>query len=410
MRRIGLVSSGTGGHLWPALTLGSALERHGHETVLLTEGRQVERDLLSRAGREADYLPMAGRGPKAALGFAGAVLEARRWIERRDVDALVLTGGRTALAAGLAGRSRGVPIYLLEQNVVRGRSNKLLAPLARRVYQGLPQEALAEGASGVADESRRRRRRLVYTGTPLRENFLAGHAPDATEDSFQRRARARERLGLPADRLIVFVTGGSQGASSLNDIVPEALALARRQVRDDGLEPELFVCHLCGPDQGRDGRPRVDEISEAYDALGLEARVEPLTEDMPAYYAAADLVVCRGGGVTIAELIATGRAAVVLPYPFHQDRQQWHNARVLEIVGAARIVEERVHRGDRVRLTEQLVRPLGELLADRELRARMECAAVQLDPGDASERIIQDLHQDRRFGAAQAGLIAPDNN
>lgn len=366
MRRIGLVSSGTGGHLWPAVAIGRALERAGYETALLTEGREVERDLLASAGAEADYLPCGGSGPAAAWRLARAVFGARRWLREREVDALVLTGGRTALAAGLAGRSRGVPLYLLEQNVVRGRSNRVLTRFADRVYTGLP------STHGEGSE----RGRTVYTGTPLREEFGPSmHLSVPVDDD---RRSAREALGLPLDRVVVFVTGGSQGAGSLNAEVPAALAPCQARP---------FALHLAGPG-------RSEQVRRLYAEHGVQAKVFDLHPEMATCYRAADLVICRGGGVTVAELIATARPAVVVPYPHHKDRQQWHNGRVLEARGAARIVEEDGALGASpatAPFAERLRAAVTAYVDDAAQRQELILGASSLERRDATEVIVQDL-------------------
>jgi UDP-N-acetylglucosamine--N-acetylmuramyl-(pentapeptide) pyrophosphoryl-undecaprenol N-acetylglucosamine transferase len=348
--RVCLVSGGTGGHLMPALVLGRALHARGHEPVLVTEGREVERELLRREPLAVRELQLPGGRPSALalpVWLLRAVVAARRLLREQSVGCVVSTGGRPSVPMGLAARSLGLPVFLLEQNAVTGRANRWLAPFAARVYHGLPNPA------GYG-------RRGVLTGTPLRAEFAA----------IDRRA-AREALRLDA-RPVVLVTGGSQGASVLNQMVPAALLAT-------GVP--LQVLHLAG--LGND-----DTVRRAYAADGSErvrAYVRPVAADMDRLYGAADLVVCRGGGTTVAELAAVGRPAVIVPYPHHKDRQQWHNAQVLGRAGGALVVEERD-------LTlAGLTAQLGALLRDPERLAAMgECAARQ-HPGDPVATILADL-------------------
>jgi UDP-N-acetylglucosamine--N-acetylmuramyl-(pentapeptide) pyrophosphoryl-undecaprenol N-acetylglucosamine transferase len=350
VKRVCLVSSGTGGHLWPALVLAEALRERGHETVLLTEGRRVEQEFLSRVGCRAETLDLRGSGVGQVLRMARGTVDARRVLRDADVDAVVCTGGRTSVAAGLAGRSLGLPLALLEQNAVAGKANRLLAHLADRVYLGLPP------IRGV--------RHGLLTGTPLRREFRSVD-----------RDQARRRLGLHAEQPVVFVTGGSQGAGVLNDRVPVALAATGRPVQ---------VLHLTGPDNDEGVRRRYAELAGT---SPLRAIVRSLALDMADLYAAADLVVCRGGGCTVAELIATGRAAVIVPYPHHKDRQQLHNAKVLERVGAAQIIEQNA-------FDEAAVRTLfRDLLGDPARLGRMGQAAASLQDEDASARIAVDVEE-----------------
>jgi UDP-N-acetylglucosamine--N-acetylmuramyl-(pentapeptide) pyrophosphoryl-undecaprenol N-acetylglucosamine transferase len=349
VKRVCLVSSGTGGHLMPAVTLAQALRRSGHESTLLTEGRVVESELLDRCSEEGDRIPASalqvGRGGLGLpVRLAQATVQARRFMREQKVDLLIGAGGRTTVPASIAARSLGVPVFLLEQNVVTGRANRLLMPLARRIYYGLP--------------PRRAVRRGILTGTPLRPKV--GRID---------RDRARRSLGLDPLERVVMVTGGSQGARVLNEVVPELLGRVGLPIQ---------VLHLAGPGADQDVRAR-------YCELGVRAVVRPVVMDMASLYSAADLVICRGGGGTIAELMAAGRASIILPYPHHRDRQQWHNGRVLEAAGAAYLRDEAdIERGDFTRLvTELLTNPA-------RLRAMGE-SAIELAQDDACDQIIADL-------------------
>lgn len=359
VRRVCLVSGGTGGHLVPALVLARALRARGHEPVLVTEGRGIERELLQREpdAFEAHELP-ATRGSRLALPWwlLRATAAARRLLRDCAVDSVVSTGGRSSVPVGLAARSLGVPLYLLEQNAVTGRANRMLLPIARRLYLGLP------GRDA-------HRPRALLTGTPLRPE-LGGIA----------RERARELLGLRPDVPVVLVTGGSQGARSLNEVVPQALLQLGRP---------LQVLHLAG--MGAD-----DAVRRSYavsDGL-VAAHVRPVAVDMERRLAAADLVVCRGGGTTVAELCAAGRPSILVPYPHHRDRQQLRNAEVLARAGAAIIVEESV-------LTATALAELvGRLLDDPARLDAMGAAARRLQPGGAATTILHDMGLDDAAAAA----------
>lgn len=349
VRRVCLVSGGTGGHLMPALVLARALQQCGHEAVLVTEGREVERELLRRElpdVAEAQLPPSSGR-LGLPLWLAQAMVAARRLLRDRDVDFVVSTGGRPCLPVGLAARSLGKPLFLLEQNAVTGRVNRWLSPLARRIYHGLP----VPGGLGA---------RALLTGTPLRPQFR--HID---------RQRCRNELGLPAAALVVLVTGGSQGARSLNEIVPAALCR---------LPFAVHVLHLAGP--GRDEAVRRLYASRESRVV---AQVRPVASDMDRMFGAADLVVCRGGGTTVAELIAAGRAAVIVPYPHHRDRQQVRNAEVLQRASAAIVVEEAELD------VESATALLLALLEDRTRLEAMGAAARRLRGDDPAAAILRDM-------------------
>jgi UDP-N-acetylglucosamine--N-acetylmuramyl-(pentapeptide) pyrophosphoryl-undecaprenol N-acetylglucosamine transferase len=371
VQRVCLVSGGTGGHLMPAMVLARAMQASGHEPVMVTEGRDVERELLRRqlpdvCGVE---LPAASRSRIALpLWVLRATAAARRILRDKQVDCVVSTGGRPSVPVALAARSLGMPVYLLEQNAVTGRANRLLAPLAKRIYHGLPSDAAASP-------------RALVTGTPLRPGI--GRVERAT---------ARAELGFAAADRVVLVTGGSQGAQALNRTVPVALAAAGRSLVAAGAAPGsggamLRAVHLAGLDRDADVRTRY-----AVSGSAVLADVRTVATDMDRLFAAADLVVCRGGGTTVAELCAVGRPAVIVPYPHHKDRQQLRNAEVLARAGAAWIVEES-------QLTaEGLAELLHSLFAEPERLRRMGDAARGLLPGDAAGAILRDM------GLADGGL------
>jgi UDP-N-acetylglucosamine--N-acetylmuramyl-(pentapeptide) pyrophosphoryl-undecaprenol N-acetylglucosamine transferase len=346
MRRVCLVSSGTGGHLLPAVVLAQAFQEAGDEPLLCTAGRPVEAALLGRLGvpaSAATSLPESATGP-APWRVAKAIGAARRMLRERDVDLVVSTGGRTSFAVGIAARSLRLPLCLLEQNAVPGRANRILAHLAKRTWLGLP----------IA----RRLPRTLLTGTPLRR-----------EIGSVTREQARHDLALDLQTPVVLVTGGSQGARALNEIVPDALCRTTTP---------LQVLHLSGAGAEVDVRRRYATTER------VRANVRPMSADMATLYAAADLVICRGGGGTVAELAGAGRGAIVIPYPHHRDRQQFHNGGVLADVGAAVLIEQHALDVDALATTVQ------RLLLDGEA-ARMGERATRLAHPDACERILEDL-------------------
>lgn len=350
VQRVCLVSGGTGGHLMPALVLARAMRASGHEPVLVTEGRDVEREMLRRELPDVQgvELPAASRS-RLGLPFwlLRATAAARRLLREQRVDSVVSTGGRPSVPVALAARSLGKPVYLLEQNAVTGRANRWLLPLALRIYHGLP----------AADTNSPR---ALVTGTPLRPEI--GRLD---------RTRARDLLGLRHDVPVVLVTGGSQGARSLNEIVPQALLRVGKP---------LQVLHLAG--LGRD-----DAVRRFYAASEgkVQALVRPVALDMDRLFGASDLVICRGGGTTVAELTAVGRAAILVPYPHHRDQQQLRNAEVLARAGAALIVEEAALS------IEAMAELVTCLLADPVRLQTMGDAARALRHGDAAAAILRDM-------------------
>ncbi len=354
--RVCLVSGGTGGHLMPAIVLARALRERGHAPLLVTEGREVEKEFLERevSGVESAALP-DGKPSKLQLPLwlLKATLRARRLLKEHKVDSVVSTGGRASLPVALAARSLGKPVFLLEQNAVAGRVNRIMLPFASRMYLGLPGPQVTS--------------RACYTGTPLRPEIYR-------VDPHQ----ARAALGLDARLPVVLVTGGSQGAQRLNEVAPEAITCLRTRVQ---------VLHLCGTGAVKSGRDI--EIRRRYATADCVASaiVRPIAMDMDTMLGAADLVICRGGGTTVAELMAAGRPAVVVPYPHHKDQQQLKNARVLADVGAAVILDERDLDA------AKMAAAIDAILADPERLRTMGEAARSLCSADPIGAILADMQQ-----------------
>tara|TARA_R110002072_G_scaffold299403_5_gene474927 strand:- start:9910 stop:11187 length:1278 start_codon:yes stop_codon:yes gene_type:complete len=349
--RVCLVSGGTGGHLMPALVLARSMQESGHEPLLVTEGRDVERELVRRELPDITSVevPRSGRSlGSLPVWLLRATISARRHLRKHQVKGVISTGGRASVPVAIAARSLRIPLFLLEQNAVTGRANRWLLPMAKRMYVGLP---------GAGEHHPRGK----FTGTPLRSGFGRVDREDA-----------RRSLGLQADVPVVLITGGSQGARVLNEVVPAAL---------QRVQSKLQVMHLSGLGNDAAVRHRYSEV-----ARDNVAHVRAVAADMDRLFAAADLVICRGGGTTVAELMAVGRAAIIIPYPHHKDRQQLHNARVLETVGAAIIQEERDL--DQDALTQLLE---GMLAEPSRLRA-MGDRGRKLRRLDAAEAILDDVH------------------
>jgi UDP-N-acetylglucosamine--N-acetylmuramyl-(pentapeptide) pyrophosphoryl-undecaprenol N-acetylglucosamine transferase len=206
------------------------------------------------------------------------------------------------------------------------------------------------------------------------------------------RAMARRGLGLDEREPVVLVTGGSQGARALNTIVPQALAALAHGGNGLPAPRALQVLHLSGI--GNDA-----EVRRAYGAItaNLRLQVRPVASDMDCMYAAADLVICRGGGTTVAELTVVGRPAVIVPYPHHRDQQQLRNAEVLAAAGAAQILAERDLDAP------SLARRLADLLADREALAAMGERARAVRTADPTTRILDEMGIDALRPAVDAG-------
>ena len=396
-----LSGGGSGGHLVPGLALARQLVASGARVSLVRPGRAIE-DAFDHSCLRAVHALPASRNP---ITLARSTWQARRLLAREGIDVVVGLGGGGSLPAALAAIATRRPLVLLEQNVVPGRANQRLARFARRVY------AAFEATRALLPNARD----LRVVGVPLDRVFLhAALSSLATASSSRGEAASGDPLSRsledqprprPLDHgevgeselqgareLSILVVGGSQGARALNLGVPELLAAARDRVSvadGDAGAAALRITHITGPG-------KLDETRAAYAGAGLEAELVEFSSSMPALYAQADLVVCRGGGTTLAELQLAGCPAVVVPYPHHKDRHQELNALEIERSGAARMLLE----GDFEARGREV---FGELLSDPDLRARMRSAARANARPDAAQRIVADLHQ---LAAGRAPLRA----
>jgi UDP-N-acetylglucosamine--N-acetylmuramyl-(pentapeptide) pyrophosphoryl-undecaprenol N-acetylglucosamine transferase len=306
-----LAAGGTGGHLTPAFALANELERRGHHVALITDARGAE------IPGKPDFLPAhvlpAGRFGKNPLRWLTAILAvlegramARRLYESFEPSAIVGFGGYPALPALLAARSAGVPTVIHEQNAVFGRVNRLLAG---RV------DAIATAYEDVARLKPKHAGKVHLVGNPVRPEVLA-----LRDEPFP----AFTGEGL----LRVLVTGGSQGARVLSEIVPDGLAMLPPALRS-----RLQVTQQCRAED-------LDAVRQRYANHGIPAELGTYFEDIEARLADAHLFIGRAGASTIAELTAVGRPAILVPLPIATDDHQAANVREIVKAGGARSIRQ----------------------------------------------------------------------
>ena len=345
--RMMIAGGGTGGHLFPGIALAEAARRRDPNTVILFVGsaRGIESRVVPTSGFELALLPGAplrGRkmtGKVTALGALGAAtVRARALVQRFAPDVVVGLGGYASAPAVVAGRLRRLPIVLLEQNAKPGMTTRFLARLADRVCVSFPDTAIGFAAG-----------QAVVTGNPVRA-FAAPTAAGTT------------RTGLT-----IAIVGGSAGAHRLNEAGPE-LRAALADV------PGLSIIHQTGFAEEAAVRARYAG------AAGVDVRA--FLTDMGAVYAAADLMICRAGATTIAEVAAQGLPAIFVPYPHAADDHQRANAEALVRGGAARLVLD--HQATGARLAEEVREVIGTMNLLAEMRLRMK----QFARPDAANRVL----------------------
>jgi UDP-N-acetylglucosamine--N-acetylmuramyl-(pentapeptide) pyrophosphoryl-undecaprenol N-acetylglucosamine transferase len=347
-----LAAGGTGGHLFPAQALAERLVATGARVVLATDHRA---DAFAQAVPGIEISPVwAGRiggGPiRVARGVAETaigIVQARRLLLRLSPYAVVGFGGYTSIPTMLAAIQLGVPTAIHEQNAVLGRANRLLAGHVRHIATGFPTPAgLRPADSG----------RAVHTGNPVRPAVLAV-------------AGAEYRPPRQGEPVEILVTGGSQGARIFADIVPGALAALPPPVRG--------ALRVSQQARSEDCERVTAQLREA----GIAAEISSFFTDIPQRLARAQLVICRSGASTIAELAAVGRPALLVPYPYATDDHQTANARAFADSGAAWVVPQPEF------TAATLTGMLAERLGDPEGLCTAAAQARQFVPDDGADRL-----------------------
>jgi UDP-N-acetylglucosamine--N-acetylmuramyl-(pentapeptide) pyrophosphoryl-undecaprenol N-acetylglucosamine transferase len=306
-----LAAGGTGGHMVPAHALAAELRSRGHGVLLITDDRGARFPGLFE-GVPVHILPAGrvGGGPiswlKAARSIMKGRAEAKRIYREHRPDAVVGFGGYPAFPSLLAASAMKIPTVLHEQNAVLGRVNRLLAGEA---------EAIGTAYDRVERLKPRYQLRAVLVGNPVRNEITKlGELPFPPFDEIA--------------PLKILVTGGSQGATVLGEVVPEGLGLLQPSLRR-----RLQVVQQCRPDD-------IERIRKRYAELGIPAELLTYIEDMPEKLADAHLVIGRAGASTIAELTAAGRPAILIPFAAATDDHQTANAREMTKAGGARTIQQ----------------------------------------------------------------------
>ena len=339
-----IMAGGTGGHIFPALAVAHQLRDAGWSVVWLGNPDGMEARLVPQHGFEMRWLNFGAlrgkgllrkmllpfnllRGFWQALGVLGQV--------RPDV--VLGLGGYITFPAGMMAALKGIPLVLHEQNSVAGLANRVLAKVADRVLSGFP-DVLAKGE---------------WVGNPVRPEIAALPTP-------------AERLAGRSGPLHVLVIGGSLGAQALNEMVPRGMAQLAEHERP-------HIVH-------QSGEKHLDALTANYAAAGVHAHCVAFIEDMAGAYDWADLVICRAGALTIAELSAAGVASLLVPFPHAVDDHQTGNARFLSETGAAVLLPQTT-------LTPESIAELRNY--SREQLLTMAASARALAKPDAAARVAE---------------------
>jgi UDP-N-acetylglucosamine--N-acetylmuramyl-(pentapeptide) pyrophosphoryl-undecaprenol N-acetylglucosamine transferase len=312
-RTILIMAAGSGGHIFPGLAIARELQARGWSVHWMGTPTGMENRLVAQAGIPLTQVRMTGVRGKGLLAWAVLPLRVLRafWQSTRAIfrirpDVVLSMGGYVAFPGGMMAALYKVPLIVHEPGAIAGITNRVLAPVADRVVVGM-EGAFARPVSQRWANALPKPRRTEWLGTPVREE-IAAIAPPV------------ERLGERTGRLRLLVVGGSLGAQTLNDLVLAALAALPAEGR-----PE--VVH-------QSGEKLYDGLRAAYDKAGVAGEVLPFVNDMAARYAWCDVMICRSGAITVAEISAAGIAAILFPLPWFVADEQAANAAFLADRGA----------------------------------------------------------------------------
>ncbi len=350
-----LTGGGTGGHLFPGVAIGRELTDRfpGTEILFIGTGRPLERKVIAAAGYGHALITVKGikgmglvRKLVALSVLPVSVLKAAGILWRFKPQVVIGVGGYAAGPVCLAAYLLRIPICLQEQNLLPGITTRLLAGLARRIYIAF------EGHTESFPPEK-----ILLTGNPVREEI--------------RRLAAQPAVERPAGPFTVLIVGGSQGAHGINNAVAEMLACACDQ-------NNIRFIHQTGGDD-------LERMREAYSAANLEADVRAFFEDMDQQYQQADLIVCRAGASTVAELTCIGKPVIFIPFPHAADNHQELNARLLVEKAAGEMIREAELSG--VVLWEKIC----HYRAHPDALVRMAANARALGRPDAVAAIVDDM-------------------
>lgn len=353
MRMI-IAGGGTGGHLFPGIAIAEEWLKRDMENTVLFVGteRGIEKRVLSGLGFDLAIIDVGGIKGKSMPGKVRAMVKLPRSFLQSDKiirsfqPHIVLgVGGYASGPVVLMARLRGLKTAIAEQNAFPGVTNRILGHVVDKVFV-----TFADRATRYFPQQK-----ICCTGNPIRAAFLSGMG-EATEKR---------------EKFTILVFGGSQGAAAINRVVLASLS------RLAGIKEDLYIIH-------QTGQRAEKEIREAYRQEQFAAEVHPFIMDMPGFYKKADLLICRAGATSIAEITASGRASVLVPYPYATDDHQTGNARVLARAGASILIPE-------AQLTEEsLANVILDLYGNREKIRIMEEKSRLLARVDAAARVIDE--------------------
>jgi UDP-N-acetylglucosamine--N-acetylmuramyl-(pentapeptide) pyrophosphoryl-undecaprenol N-acetylglucosamine transferase len=352
--RVLIAGGGTGGHLFPAVALAETFKSTYPEGEILFVGTDNPLEIAALSKSVYNHVAISveglkGRGLRRQMRSLARIpkgfFQAVGIIRRFDPHILIGVGGYASGPVVLAARLMGKKVVIHEQNIIPGLTNRMLARFAHRICVSFPDSA-----------NRFKGSKTVVTGNPVRRNVLSSKGKGGEAKGFR-----------------VLVVGGSQGAHAINRSVVEALDHLKHPGKT------AFIHQT--------GIKDVDWVKKAYRDRGIGASVQAFFEDMAKVYGSANLVICRAGATTVAELTALGKAAVFIPFPFAANNHQEFNARYVEKSGGGEVILERDLNG------KALASKIDAYAVDRKKRRKMSLRSASLGRPEAAELIVEQCRE-----------------
>ena len=358
--RIIVSGGGTGGHIYPAVTIANQIKEKQPDAEIIFVGTRegLECEIVPRYGYPIEFIEVAGFQRKLSLDtikstfkLLAGLIDALKLIRKIKPDLVVGTGGYVCGPVLFLAALQGIPTCIQEQNAMPGVTNKILAHFVKKVFLGYQEAGKYFGGNSEK----------IFTGNPIRKEIL--------EVS---RATAIEKFKLDPAKKTILVSGGSRGARSIND----AMALVETSLAG---RSDVQVIHI----PGETGHEKFIGQVEKNVLMSDNIKVFSYMHDMPLALAAADLAIFRSGAIGLAELMARGIPSILVPYPYATANHQEHNARAVEGAGAAVVILDKELTG------EILLKQIESLLADDSKLQKMKAAAKALGRPEAAEDIAR---------------------
>lgn len=350
---IAFTTGGTGGHIYPAISVADEMKKKGHKCIFIGTSHRMEKDLVPSFGYEfygLDIIPL--KSPKSFFKLIRAVSKARKILKNSKIDVLIAFGNYISLPSIIAARFLGINIYLQEQNIKMGMANKFSYKFSKKVFLAFDET--------LKDIKEKYKNKFVVSGNPLRQDFYNISKEDA-----------RKKLNITKDEKILLVIGGSLGAKNINDAVISELEKIENL--------ENFKLYLSS------GKNLYDSIKNQVKNL-KNIKLMPYIENIAELMASSDIVLSRAGASSISELIQLEKPSILIPYEAKKSVGQLENAELLSLVGASEIYKD-------TEAKKGFLEAIKLCYDDKKLEF-MRMNIKELNKGDARKIIIETIEKD----------------